>query len=151
MSRPPTPTLSRAVKPGHSGVLPRRTRATDAGGTGMAARGFGVQAEAEKGPLMGPEPVSATIFGLAAGLAVGMFAAVWLQKGAEQESIVGWEAEMQQALAAPGDVEAGKVRAPSSIESDLEEAYGEIRRTFLLQWLAIGVPIGVVLGRLKRW
>jgi hypothetical protein len=150
MSRPPTPTLSRAVKPGHSAVLPRRTRATDVGGTGAAARGFGRASEASRRPLMGPEPVSATLFGLVAGLALGLFAAVLLQKGAENEAIVGFEAEMQQALAAPDDVAAGQVRAANAIEADLDAAYAEVRRSFLLRWLAIGVPIGLVLGRLKR-
>jgi hypothetical protein len=151
MSRPPTPTLSRTAKPGNSGVLPRRTRATDAGGTGAAARGFGVEHEREHRPLMGPEPVSAAIFGLAVGLGLGLLVATFLHKGSDQSSILAFEAEMQQALAAPDEVAAGSVRAPTSIEDDLEAAYGDVRRSFLMYWLAIGVPVGLVLGRLKRW
>jgi hypothetical protein len=147
LARPPMANVSHDPKPGQSGVLPRRTRAADTYGSGAAAHSAG---SFEDRPLLGPERVSATFFGLAAGLAVGIFAAVLLQKGVQDENIVEYEAQMQAALVSPEKVAAGELRPGSAIEDDLAEAYDDIRRSFLFAWLAIGVPIGVVLGRLKR-
>lgn len=147
LAQPPIANLSRDPKPGQSGILPRRTRATDLHGSGAAAHSAGGD---ETRPLLGPERVSATLLGLVVGLGAGMFAAVLLQKGAQDEKIVGYEAEMQDAVVSPDKVAAGEVRSSSAIEDDLEEAYDEVRRAFLLKWLAIGLPIGVVLGRLNR-
>ena len=131
------------VKAGQSGAMMR----ADFGRPGSAARAMAFE---EKVPLLGPDRLTAGLFGGAIGLVIGLVVAVFLSKGAASEAIAPLEAELAESLAKPAAVAAGSVRNESAISDDLESAYGDAQRSFILKFLLIGVPIGLALGRLNR-
>lgn len=131
------------VKAGQSGAMMR----ADFGRPGSAVHSAPLE---DKRPLLGPDRLSAGLFGGAAGLIVGLVVAVFMHKGAGAEAIVPLEEELAESLANPGGVVAGVVRPEDQITGDLEEAYGDAQRSFILAFVLIGAPLGLILGRLNR-
>lgn len=130
---------------------PRRTRAGNMGGTGGAAYGRGPVPEEDLGEfVLGADITTALPLGLAIGLGVGLAAALFLQRGASHDRLDPLEQEMLLAATNPETAGVGDLRSASQIQRDLDEAYGSLKKTFLLQWLGIGVPLGFVLSRIPR-
>ena len=130
--------------------LPRRTRAGNMGGTGGAAYGRPQQEEATGEFILGADVTTALPLGLAIGLGVGLATALVLQRGASHEKLEPLEQEMLMAATNPDTAGAGDLRSASQVEKDLDEAYGSLKNRFLLQWLGIGIPLGLVLSRIPR-
>ena len=131
---------------------PRRTRAGNMGGTAAAAYGRHVQQPEENlGEfILGADITTALPVGLAIGLGVGLAGALVLQRGASHEKLDPLEQEMLLAATNPDTAGVGDVRAASEVERDLNEAYAALKNKFLLQWLGIGIPLGLVLSRIPR-
>jgi hypothetical protein len=150
LSAPPIGGMLRSsdaqAKAGQSGVQLRQAfGAQTQGGPAVYEVGSG-----EPRPLLGPDRTTAALFGLVVGLGVSLFVTVSMHKGIEDEELRPLEEELQESLKSPGRVSAGEVRTAAAIEGDLEEAYGDLRQSFLLKFLLIGVPLGFLLGRGNR-
>ncbi|MEM9453859.1 MAG: hypothetical protein AAGF11_06745 [Myxococcota bacterium] len=162
IERPPprfsSPSASSAV-PGpmhqadHSaGSMPRRTRAAGIGGSGASAGGYSGQDSQDMGGVVDAlrnDGVAALILGLGVGLVLSMVLAIQLQRTDVRDKIPPLEEELAASLSDPAGVEAGDRREVDVVEGELHEALDEIERKFLLLWLGVGLPVGVLLSRLR--
>lgn len=158
--KPPAPTASAALELDYeaAGAVSRQGPAAPAASMSQpAASHASASAGSTDGQpvlsptfLLGRDVYTAIPAGLAVGLALSLLVAIQWQRGVDAETVKPLEAELQTALSAPSRVEAGEVRAPHAVEEALDEAYGSLRHSFLLKWLAIGLPIGFALSRIRR-
>ncbi|MCA9656087.1 MAG: hypothetical protein H6712_24135 [Myxococcales bacterium] len=154
LSKPPRGSMLHAAPPpiqgpGSSGsTMPRRTRAGNIGGTGQSAagreRGGGGLLEALRG-----DAVAITLLALGGSLIVSLIIAMQIQRSSARDTLPPLEEELAASLAAPAAVEAGQLRAPSAVEDEIDAALDGMERSFLIWWLALGVPVGLVLSRLS--
>lgn len=146
MARPP-----RAGRPAAAhaepAADPRRTRAGNMGGTGASAAGRARSEGGVLGALRG-DGVASLLLGLGVGLVLGLVLAVIMQRSDVKERLPPLEDELAAALHDPAGVAAGKHREPSAIEGEIDDALGDVQRTFLLWWLVPGVVVGLGLSRL---
>jgi hypothetical protein len=128
--------------------MPRRSRAGNIGGTGASAAG---RASGEDGLLdaLRSDGVAMVLLGLGVGLALGLVLALQMQRGDARELLPPLEEELAASLNDPAGVAAGKDRAPSVIEGEIDVALDELQRSFLMWWLAPGLIVGLLLSRLR--
>lgn len=138
-----------APRPGTSASnMPRRSRAGNMGGSGHSASG---QGRGSTGLLdaLREDGVASTMLSLGITLIMSLILAVQLQRGDAKELLPPLEEELAASLNDPGAVEGGQMRAPADIEAEIEETLGDMQRSFLLWWLALGGPVGLLLSRLE--
>lgn len=158
IERPPPrfsspPSSSAVPRPVHqadhsAGSMPRRSR-VNMGGTGASAGGY---AGGETGGVVDAlrnDGVAALILGLGIGLILSMVLAIQLQRTNVRDDIPALEEELAASLSDPAGVEAGDRRAVDVVEDELNEVLDGIERKFLLLWLGVGLPVGVLLSRLR--
>ncbi len=102
----------------------------------------------ERGLLL-EDPVANTLGLIAAACLVCLVAAFGLTRSSKLEGVIALEAEVSESYRSPADVEAGKQRAPATIQEELDDLYSSARFQFLLV-LALGIPAGLGLGRIRR-
>lgn len=142
---PATSTASSVPVPSASPVAP----SPDPAALGLVTPSF----EAATAPrrVLGRDPVAAVLWGLAAGVLVGIVVAqLALHLGSAHETAASLEAELAQAYASPLAVELGEHRAPEAIRGDLGRLGRRERLRFLLTMVVVGAPLGVLLGRWRR-
>ena len=158
IERPPPrfsspPSSSAVPRPLHqvdhsASSMPRRSR-VNMGGTGASAGGY---AGGETGGVVDAlrnDGVAALILGLGIGLILSMVLAIQLQRTNVRDDIPALEEELAASLSDPAGVEAGDRRAVDVVEDELNEVLDGIERKFLLLWLGVGLPVGVLLSRLR--
>lgn len=145
----PEPVPGGPPSPGTSGSnMPRRTRAGNMGGTGAAAGG---RAQHPAGLLetLRADAVATAMLVVGGCLVITLIVALQIQRSSARDVLPPLEEELAAALADPAGVEAGELRPPSAIESQIDDELGSMETSFLLWWLALGVPVGLVLSRLQ--
>jgi hypothetical protein len=129
-------------------AMPRRSRAP-MGGTGASAAGHGTGQGGGVVDVLRNDGVAGLILGLGVGLILSMVLALQLQRGDVRDRLPGLEDELAASINDPAGVEAGDRRAPASIEGEINQTLDEIERKFLLWWLGVGLPVGLLLSRLR--
>ncbi len=102
----------------------------------------------ERGLLL-EDPVANTLGLIAAACLVCVVVAFGMTRATKREPVEGLETEISESYRSPSDVEAGKQRAPATIQEELDDLYGSARFQFLAV-LILGIPIGLGLGRIRR-
>ncbi len=128
--------------------MPRRSRASNIGGSGASAAGY----EGGEGGFVDAlrnDGVAGLILGLGVGLILSMVLALSLQRSDVRDRLPPLEEELAAALNDPEGVEAGDQRSSDSVEGELNQTLDEIERKFLLVWLGAGLPVGLLLSRLR--
>jgi len=115
-----------------------------------SGRVFASPAPASGVRLLGSDPITVALLAACIGLWIGILPAVKAARGVERDEVLPREAELGRVLERPLAVRAGKVTSPDEIVSDLEGVYDGIRSRYYLTWLGVAIPIGLVLGFVKR-
>jgi hypothetical protein len=115
-----------------------------------AGRVFASPAPAPVVRLLGSDPITVALLAACIGLWVGLLPAIKAARGVERDEILPREEELERVIDRPLAVRAGKVTSPDEIARELKEVYGGIRSLYYLTWLGIAVPIGLILGFVKR-
>lgn len=115
-----------------------------------AGRIFASPAPAPVVRLLGSDPITVALLAACIGLWVGILPAVKAARGVERDEILPREEELERVLDRPLAVRAGKVTPPQEIIGDLEGIYEGIRTRYYLTWLGVAIPIGLILGFVKR-
>lgn len=131
-----------------SSNMPRSTRAGHMGGTGASAAGRSHHGSGIFEAIR-DDRVATGLMGLCVGLGLSLVLALQLQRSGVRDSLPPLEEELAASLADPADVATGKRRAPAKVEEELDEALGELQRSFLLWWIGPGLLLGLVLARIK--
>jgi hypothetical protein len=100
---------------------------------------------------LGRDRVTAGLLGLALGLAVAMTIAFVITRSVGRQAVRDLEDELAAAIVGPLAVQSGELRAPSTIEAELDTRLGSMRSQFFWIWLGVGVPAGVALGLAPPW
>lgn len=141
---------SPAMQPagGSANAMPRRSRAGNMGGSGYSAAG---RRDAEAGLVetLRNDGVAGLILGLGVGLILSMVLALQIQRGDVRDRLPPLEEELAASLNDPAGVEAGERRTQASVEGEINQTLDEIERKFLLVWLGVGLPVGLLLSRLR--
>jgi hypothetical protein len=115
-----------------------------------AGRVFASPAPAPVVRLLGSDPITVALLAACIGLWIGILPAVKAVRGVERDEILPREEELGRVLDRPLAVRAGKVTPPDEIVRDLEGVYDGIRSRYYLTWLGVAVPIGLILGFVRR-
>jgi len=115
-----------------------------------SGRVFASPAPASVVRLLGSDPITVALLAACIGLWIGILPAVKAARGVERDEVLPREAELGSVLERPLAVRAGKVTSPDEIVRDLEGVYDGIRSRYYLTWLGVAIPIGLVLGFVKR-
>jgi len=99
--------------------------------------------------LLFEDPVANTLGLIAAACLVCVVLAFGLTRATKREAVVALEDEISESYRSPSDVEAGKQRAPATIQEELDDLYGSASFQFLIV-LILGIPVGLGLGRIRR-
>ena len=99
--------------------------------------------------LLGRDPVSAMLLGLAIGALVGLVAAYVVVRASFKEDVVALESELTESYLKPIEVELGDLRSPDVIESELADLYTASKRRFWVTFVLAGGLLGVALGRFE--
>ncbi|MBL4687963.1 MAG: hypothetical protein JKY37_25455, partial [Nannocystaceae bacterium] len=126
---------------------PRRSRAGNFAGSGGAAT---APLDDERGFFLGRDGYTAVPLGVAIGLVISLMVAIQLQRSADAAALQPLEEELRIATASASLIDSGEVRSVSRLDSALESEYDELKKSFVFKWLAIGLPLGFVLGRIPR-
>ena len=106
-------------------------------------------ADGEKQGLLFPDEVANVLGCIALASVLGVLVAFAATRS-KHAAVMELEDEISESYRSPGDVERGKMRAPDAIQADLDEVYGAARFRFVLVLLALGVPGGLGLSRIRR-
>jgi len=121
---------------------------------GRSISGFTTQAPlpAESPRLvLDRDPIASMMFGLAIGGAIGLLVARLFFPGSDaRQRVFDLELELERSYQSPLDVQIGELRAPAAIELDLVALEDRARMSSLLVMWAVGAPLGVFLGRMRR-
>ncbi len=99
--------------------------------------------------LLFVDPV-ANALGCIAGVSlVCILLAIGVTRATTRDDVMKLEAEIEESYREPGDVKRGDLRAPSAVLEELDDKYGTARLQFLAI-LALGIPAGLGLGRIRR-
>ncbi|MEM6993738.1 MAG: hypothetical protein AAF721_24705 [Myxococcota bacterium] len=142
--------LGGRISTGHQPVdaaPPRRTRAGNMAGTGGAA--FGPRGEARGEFILGFDAYTSMPLGAAIGLILSLMVAIQMHRD-DEEVFAPLEQELRAATTSEALVEAGEIRPAPKVEAALHETADDLRQSFLMTWLGIGLPIGLALGRIRR-
>ncbi len=118
-----------------------------------AAASTSMRGNVELAPARGmfaEDRVTSALLGAIVAVALGVVVAfAWVRRDAV-ETCDRLETELATAVADPIGVDDARVRAPDVIEAELADALAGLRRTFLLVWAAIALPLGIGAAALKR-
>ena len=156
---PPDPRLgpAPAMPPQSSYPAPSAPSASGAYAHAPSASGSFAQGGREPAPpepapgrgLFSRDSVANYMFGVAAGLVIGLVAAFQASRALDREDIMALEDKLAESYVKPIEVENGELQRPDAIEKDLEAMYGDTRTFFLLTMILSGIPVGLGLGRIQ--
>lgn len=94
--------------------------------------------------LFSPDRVLSVLIGAAVGAVLGIVVAFGWVRGEATEASSKLELELAASVADPIAVEDGRARAPDVIAKELDGKLADLRKTFLLVWAAIAIPLAGV-------
>ena len=150
-SEPPARTVHEPSIPGASPV-PVSPAASSAGMSAPAMSALEQpDLEVADGPRypFGRDIVTSVIAGIAAAMFVTMLVAFAVSRGSFRDDITRLEAEIAESMTRPLDVQAQELRSVDTIRQDLDEVHASSEKRFLLIWIGLGLPLGIVLGRFR--
>lgn len=131
-----------AVAPGaSSGAMPTPASSLQAYGSESD--------EAAPRYVFGRDVVTSILAGLASALFVTMLLAFALSRSAFRDDITKLETELAESVTRPLDVQAQELRSAQAIRKELADVHASSKKRFMLIWLGVGLPLGVVLGRFR--
>ncbi len=121
-------------EPSQAGVSPEASPALRTGKTG----------------LFGADRLTGFLVAGAIGLLVGIYPALQSARGFLANESEDKLSELEDAVDRPLAVRAGEIRAPQEIAAEIERDYDATRSRFWMVWLGVAIPVGLVLGLIRR-
>jgi len=93
--------------------------------------------------------VATTLLAVAIALMISLVVALQVQRGDARDLLPPLEEELAASLNDPAAVEARELRSPSTVEDQINDTLDGMEGSFLLWWLAIGIPVGLAISRMR--